>query len=95
MARGSLRAPSTRGLAWLTEEAKKAAIYDDYVDLYGINMTEFDPSDWRAYDTVNDFFIRNLRPGARPIAYPNDDNYVVSPADARLYGFQHVPAVCS
>jgi len=58
-------------------------------------MTEFDPSDWRAYDTVNDFFIRNLRPGARPIAYPNDDNYVVSPADARLYGFQHVPAVCS
>jgi phosphatidylserine decarboxylase precursor len=43
-----------------------------------------DPSNWR---TFNDFFARRLNsPAARPIAYPDDDSVVVSPADAQPQG---------
>ena len=34
------------------------------------------------YKTFNDFFSRELRPGARPIADVGDDSVVVSPADS-------------
>jgi phosphatidylserine decarboxylase len=33
------------------------------------------------FKSFNDFFIRQVKPGARPIDYPNDDSVVVAPAD--------------
>lgn len=33
------------------------------------------------FRTFNDFFSRHLKPGARPIAAPNDDRVIVYPAD--------------
>jgi len=36
------------------------------------------------YQTFNEFFTRQLRPGARPIAAVDDDSVVVSPADSEL-----------
>jgi phosphatidylserine decarboxylase len=75
------------------DDAKYQAIYKNYVALYSINMTQFAPSDWTAYPSVNAFFIRALQPGARPLASVGDDSVVVSPADARVYVFPVVPMV--
>ncbi|MFS8082819.1 MAG: phosphatidylserine decarboxylase [Ginsengibacter sp.] len=36
------------------------------------------------YTSFNQFFTRNLKPGMRPIARPNDDGVVVSPADGMV-----------
>jgi phosphatidylserine decarboxylase len=41
------------------------------------------PSGWQ---TFNQFFARELRPGTRPIAAPGDDTVIVSPADAVFMG---------
>ena len=40
--------------------------------------------------TFNEFFIRELKPGARPIAYMNRDDVAVCAADCRLMAFQSV-----
>ncbi|KAH8954875.1 hypothetical protein BDL97_08G104400 [Sphagnum fallax] len=39
------------------------------------------------YKTFNDFFIRELKPGVRPIAYEDNDSVAVSAADSRLMAF--------
>ena len=41
------------------------------------------PSGWQ---TFNQFFAREVRPGKRPIAAPRDDTVIVSPADAVFMG---------
>ncbi len=41
------------------------------------------PSGWQ---TFNQFFAREVRPGKRPIAAPQDDTVLVSPADAVFMG---------
>ena len=41
------------------------------------------PSGWL---TFNQFFAREVRPGARPIAEPGDDRVIVAPADAVFMG---------
>ena len=41
------------------------------------------PSGWQ---TFNQFFAREVRPGKRPIAAPHDDTVIVSPADAVFMG---------
>lgn len=38
--------------------------------------------------TFNEFFIRELKPGARPIASPECDNVAVCAADSRLMAFK-------
>jgi len=37
------------------------------------------------FASFNDFFTRRLKPGARPIADPNDEAVLVSPADCRIH----------
>ncbi|CAF1955746.1 unnamed protein product, partial [Brassica napus] len=41
-------------------------------------------------DTFNEFFIRELKPGARTMAYMNRDDVAVCAADCRLMVFQSV-----
>ena len=55
-----------------------------YADRYGVDTTEMvgTPED---YDTLQDFFVRALKPDARPIDEAADS--LVSPADARVYAF--------
>ena len=77
------------------DDAKYSSIYVNYVQLYNIDMSQFTPSNWTAYSDVNAFFVRTLTPGVRPIAFPNDNRHIVSPADARVYAFQPVPTVRS
>ena len=50
---------------------------------YNINDYFEGPSGWQ---TFNQFFAREMRPGKRPIAEPRDDTVVVSPADAVFMG---------
>lgn len=40
--------------------------------------------------TFNEFFIRELKPGARPIACMNRNDVAVCAADCRLMSFQSV-----
>jgi len=50
-----------------------------YVRVYGVDMTDVAPHHG-AYPTIDAFFTRPLRPGARPISHAR----VVAPADGRL-----------
>jgi len=76
----------------LTAAEKQSRIYENYVVLYQIDMSTFDPSNWQDYDSVNDFFIRKLANGSRPIASPNDDSVLVSPADSRVLILPNLPS---
>ncbi len=40
--------------------------------------------------SFNEFFYRELKPGARPCSAPNNPKVVVSPADCRCVGFNKV-----
>ena len=60
-----------------------------FVHYYAIDMADFDRP-LADYRTFNEFFFRKLRPGRRPIAAPEDDGVLVSPADCRITVFQSV-----
>ncbi|CAL4959339.1 unnamed protein product [Urochloa decumbens] len=54
-----------------------------------INMDEVkDPIE--SFKTFNEFFIRGLKPGARPIAYGDQDSIATCAADSRLMAFSSV-----
>lgn len=72
----------------LTPEEKDKEIYEEFIKQYAMDMSIYDPSDYREYFTVNDWFIRRLRTGARPVAA--GDKVMVSPADARTLAFDAV-----
>ncbi|XP_034224885.1 phosphatidylserine decarboxylase proenzyme 3-like isoform X2 [Prunus dulcis] len=42
------------------------------------------------FKTFNEFFVRELKPGARPIAYMERDDVAISAADSRLMAFKSV-----
>lgn len=69
-----------------------AARIAGFIAEHKINMAEAkleSPSD---YPTFNAFFTRELKAGARPIAAPDDDGVVISPADSRAVVFPTVAA---
>ncbi|OEL35458.1 Phosphatidylserine decarboxylase proenzyme 2 [Dichanthelium oligosanthes] len=54
-----------------------------------INMDEVkDPIE--SFKTFNEFFVRGLKPGARPIAYGDQDSIATCAADSRLMAFSSV-----
>ncbi|GAA5944271.1 phosphatidylserine decarboxylase 1 [Sporobolomyces koalae] len=57
--------------------------YKFYSWVFGVNLDECDPQDLTEYRSMSEFFMRRLKPGARPI----DDAAVVSPADGRIVNF--------
>jgi phosphatidylserine decarboxylase len=58
-------------------------------DLQG-SLAELKESDPTKYRTFNEFFARELKANARPIASPDDGRVVSSPADCRLTVFPTV-----
>jgi len=58
---------------------------------YNIDVDELAKSPF-TYKTFNDFFYRALKPGARPIASPEDGRVAALPADGRHLAFQNVDA---
>ncbi|KIC39123.1 archaetidylserine decarboxylase [Leisingera sp. ANG-M7] len=69
--------------AWFDSRFSKSKIAA-VVEELSIDMSEAtDPAD--SYGCFNDFFVRNLRPEARP--FSADPNDIVSPADGRVLVF--------
>lgn len=52
--------------------------------------TEDIADDLDSFKTFNEFFYRRLKPGARPIGHPDDDQVLTSAADCRLMAFDSV-----
>ncbi|KAI0832268.1 putative phosphatidylserine decarboxylase [Hypoxylon sp. FL0890] len=61
-----------------------------FVETYGINMNDFEPSDIEKYKTFEDFFIRAHRPGSRPIHDADDPAGAVVVADSRVVTYDSV-----
>ena len=70
-----------------TDAARYQEIQVDYVDKFGVNMSLFEPSNYSDFGSVNAWFTRRLRTGARPVASPLDRTVLTSSADCRLMVF--------
>jgi len=55
-----------------------------FVEFYHIDMTEFVKENPDDYDTFNDYFTREIKPGKRTIAYKDDPTVAIISADCRL-----------
>ncbi|KAK5992533.1 Phosphatidylserine decarboxylase proenzyme 2 [Cladobotryum mycophilum] len=71
-----------------TKKSKKQI--KGFVDSYGINMNEFEPSDLNAYDTFEDFFIRTHKSGSRPITDQENNSLATVVADSRVVVYNSV-----
>lgn len=60
----------------------KNAFIKWFIKRYNIDLSEAIESDYQAYSSFSDFFIRALKPNARPIS--RNPNIVVSPVDGTL-----------
>jgi len=71
------------------DDPKSVAHIKPFIESFGLEgsmgeMVKPDPAD---YATFNEFFAREIREDARPIAEPENDMVVSSPADCRLTAF--------
>lgn len=65
---------------WLSPDARKAISLDDFVT---------DPGQpFLGFKSWNDFFIRQFKPGKRPVASPDDDAVIVSACESAPYSIQ-------
>jgi phosphatidylserine decarboxylase len=61
-----------------------------FIDFYGINMNDFEPSDPEKYSTFEDFFVRKHREGARPLDEFNNPGRATVVADSRVVTYDTV-----
>ena len=59
-----------------------------FIEHYHINLNEVERP-LHSFTSFNDFFIRKLKPGARPV--DRQAKHLISPADARLFIFKTGP----
>lgn len=64
-----------------------------FIDAYGINMNDFEPSDVEKYDTFESFFTRRHRPDSRPIYEQDDPTKAVVVADSRVVVYESVSSL--
>jgi len=69
-------------LARLRQPAIKNAMIRSFVRLFDVDLGEAMASSPDDYETFNAFFIRELRPGARPV--DRDAGHIVSPVDGTV-----------
>ena len=78
------RACFSRIYGWLMSRPGSRDRIAPFIEAYGLDPAEFaEPVE--SYGSFNDFFIRRLKPEARPV--DADDGAVVFPADGRHLGF--------
>lgn len=84
------RAVFSRWYGWRMDRPASRAKVRPFIEEYGVNAGEFlkRPEDFTSF---NDFFYRQLKPGARPVDASPDS--VVFPADGRHLGFPDVSQV--
>jgi len=68
----------------------KMSQMNDFVKMYKIDMSKYVIENLEDYNTMNDFFIRDIKPELRPIADPEDCNICVSSGDCRLMTFSTI-----
>lgn len=60
-----------------------------FAAFHKLNLDEvLEPLD--SFSCFNEFFYRKLKPGSRPVAFPDQPEVCVSPADARCLVFQNL-----
>lgn len=71
---------------WQKQPWTKSKI-QPFIEEYGVDASEFlEPVS--AFNSFNDFFIRKLKPQARPVVF--EANTAVIPADGRYYFYQNI-----
>jgi len=73
-----------QGVAY--DDVKSAKDIEPFIALHNLKKDEMD-RDPSEYKTFNEFFYRELKPSARPIADPEDPKVLLSPADCRITCF--------
>jgi phosphatidylserine decarboxylase len=66
---------------WLSPRARKNLNLDEF-------QTHPEQPYW-GFKSWNDFFIRQFKPGMRPVASPNDDSVIVSACESAPYAIQN------
>ena len=77
-----------RVVYWLARSQRpwlKRLLIQGFLRLYDVDMNEAEEPDPRAYRSFNEFFVRALQSGARPIA--DDHGTIVCPVDGTLTEF--------
>lgn len=85
------RAALSRYFGWRMSMSDSARRILPFILDYGLDVDEFAKSQF-AFKSFNEFFYRALKPGARPIAAPEDARIAVLPADGRHLAFQKIDA---
>ncbi len=70
---------------WLMDTKWSAKKIEPFVKDFNIDLSI---AQKQHFETFNDFFIRKLKPDARPVN--NDSNVVVSPGDGRVLAYQNI-----
>ncbi|MCQ2365647.1 MAG: phosphatidylserine decarboxylase, partial [Akkermansia sp.] len=78
------RAVVSKVMGWLKDRPSSARCLPQFVQEYGIDMTEAERA-VEDYASFNDFFTRTLKPGARPVC---GEGLVALPGDGRHSGWQ-------
>jgi len=71
----------------VNNKEKSASKIPGFIKYFEINMSQFQKEKPEEYRTFNDFFIREVKEGVRPVASPDDPLVVTSAADCRLTVF--------
>ncbi len=84
------RAFFSKWYGWRMQRVASRSKIQPFIQKYGTDVNEL-ADDPATFPCFNDFFIRRLKPEARPIN--EDSKSVVFPADGRHLGFQNVAKV--
>lgn len=84
------RALFSRWYGWRMKNVESRSRIGPFISQYGVDTGEMldDPA---TFSSFNDFFVRRLKPEARPIDL--DERVAIFPADGRHLGFQNLSAV--
>jgi len=66
----------------------RSTIKTNWIDKYSIDMSQFSPTDYAQYVSVNEWFVRGLASGARPISTTSGS--FVAAADGRAMVFTNI-----
>ncbi|EAW21170.1 putative phosphatidylserine decarboxylase Psd2 [Aspergillus fischeri NRRL 181] len=76
------------------DDPASAAQIRDFINFHQLDLSEvLLPLD--QFKTFNEFFYRQLKPGARPCSAPNEPRIIVSPADCRSVVFDRIDEATS
>eukprot|EP01010_Urceolus_cornutus_P002613 NODE_335_length_1771_cov_246.310685_g271_i0.p1 GENE.NODE_335_length_1771_cov_246.310685_g271_i0~~NODE_335_length_1771_cov_246.310685_g271_i0.p1 ORF type:complete len:517 (+),score=87.75 NODE_335_length_1771_cov_246.310685_g271_i0:55-1605(+) len=72
------------------DDEKRREIKEAWIDKYAIDMSIYIPTDYRAYPTVNDWFIRTINSTYRLPDVEKQGFQILSPADCRMLVYSNI-----